>query len=210
MFVETILVLTFFWVGYLAYNLHRIRTNELRKESSILNKIISQNDDVRKILLAGMYQRFKSEVGKTADTPFDFEHFVAKTIQITLGGTCEVTPRSNDRGIDIYHYSEVGLQIVQVKCHAPNDRIDFTPIAVLHSQMVKQNTEGALVVTTSSFSEEAIKYANEVNVRLIDGEQFLDMWLQSINLIEEENGKDLFQHGQLSTSKMTALVPKRH
>ncbi|MDQ8735101.1 restriction endonuclease [Paenibacillus sp. LHD-38] len=189
MFAEWILILIFLGIGYMAYNLHRIRANELIKESSRLNKMLSLNVDVRKILLAGMYQRFKREEGKTEDTPLDFEYFVAKTIQIIQGGTCEVTPPSNDGGIDILHYSEDGLQLVQVKCYAPNNRIDFQPIAVLHSQMVKQDAEGALVVTTSSFSQEAIRYAKEVNVRLIDGEQFLDMWLQSINITLEEIGE---------------------
>lgn len=189
MFAESILVIIFFGLGYLAYYLHRLRVNHINKEAIRHNIINSLNNDVRKILLAGMYQRFKKEEGKTEDTPLDFEYFVAKTIQIIQGGKCEVTPPSNDGGIDILHYSDEGLQLVQVKCYAPNIRIDFQPIAVLHSQMIKQNAECALVVTTSSFSQEAIKYANEVNVRLIDGEQFLDMWLQSINITVEEIGE---------------------
>ena len=87
------------------------------------------------------------------------------------------------------HFTDVGLQIVQVKCYAPHNRVDFEHIAILHSQMVNQNADAALVITTSSFSQDEIKYADEVNVRLMDGQKFLDMWLQSISKSAEEIGE---------------------
>lgn len=189
MFAESILVIIFFGLACLAYYLHSLRSKQLAYEDIRNNKINSLHDDVRKILRAGIYQRYKREDGKTVDTPFDFEYFVAKTIQITEGGICEVTPSNNDGGIDILHFLDEGLELVQVKCYAPNNKVDFEPIAILHSQMIKQNANAAVVITTSSFSQEAIKYASEVNVRLIDGEQFLDMWLKSITITVEEIGE---------------------
>lgn len=56
-----------------------------RKEvESILPRVgnlFSVKDDLHNTLLTGLYHRFKKEEGKTEDTPWDFERFVARVME---------------------------------------------------------------------------------------------------------------------------------
>ncbi|MGO4109915.1 restriction endonuclease [Paenibacillus sp. YAF4_2] len=183
---ETLLVLTLFALGYYAFHLYSLKDSQIRLQQNKLSEFLKSKEDVHKILLAGMYQRFKKEEGKTEDTPYDFERFVAKTLEVVYKGKCTVTPSSNDGGIDILHDTNNGVELIQVKCYEPNAKLDFKPVAILHSQMIKQKVQKAAIIATCSYSDLAIKYADEVNVRLIDGKAFLEMWIQSIHTLEDE------------------------
>ncbi|MDV2885521.1 restriction endonuclease [Alkalihalophilus pseudofirmus] len=51
-------------------------------------------------------------------------------------------------------------------------------MALLHSNIVKYNATGGLVVTTAGFNKNAVKYASDLNIRLISGQMLVEMWLQ--------------------------------
>jgi restriction system protein len=76
----------------------------------------------------------------------------------------------------------------QVKCYKPENPVGFEPIAIIHSQMIKQKALGGFVVTTSYFTPNAIKYSEELNINLIDGQRLIDMWTQGVeNTINQTN-----------------------
>ncbi|WP_435164101.1 restriction endonuclease [Paenibacillus glycanilyticus] len=183
---ETLLVLTLFGIGYYAFHLYSLKDKQDQLHQHKLSEFLNSKEDVYNILLAGMYQRFKKEEGKLVDTPYDFERFVAKTLEVLYKGKCTVTPSSNDEGVDILHYTNDGLELIQVKCYDPNAKLNFEPVAILHSQMIKQQAQKAAIISTCSYSDFAIRYADEVNVRLIDGKTFLELWIQSISKLEDE------------------------
>jgi restriction system protein len=179
--VETLLFLSIVAFGVWVYILHQRNKKDYQQHLLKLGKLFSIRDDLHKTLLAGLYQRFKKEDGKTEDTPLDFEHFVAKVIQQYQGGKVEVTPGSGDGGIDLIHYREDGLYFGQVKCYNPNNNmVNYEPIAILHSQMVKQQAKGGFLVTTSNYNNNAVLYAEGLNIQLINGDQLLDMWIHAM------------------------------
>ncbi|MCI3918696.1 restriction endonuclease [Paenibacillus sp. TRM 82003] len=181
---------TFIALGLLAVVLHQRKTTELNNELSSLYRLISRNEDIKKILLAGMYQRFKKEEGKTEDTPIDFEHFVADTFRQYYGGEVRVTRATGDGGVDLIHEYEGKLRIGQVKCYAPAQAVDYIPVAVLHSQMQRYGADGGFVVSTSDYTRTATEYAESVGIDLLDGRQFLELWMETVRMAEEGETPD--------------------
>jgi restriction system protein len=174
--------------GYFMFWKYR---KEIRKVQSFLADLITTSDDLHKTLAIGLYHRFKKKYDiedEKAETPLDFERFVAKIIEDYYGGTTYVTRASGDFGVDIEHTREDGLYLGQVKCYAPHENVDFTPIAIIHSQMVKQNAKGGFVVTTSSFTSAAREYAEGLNIELIDGYTLVEYWAKGI-----ENKREKYQ-----------------
>lgn len=53
--------------------------------------------------------------------------------------------------------------------------IGLTTVKKLHENTVSQNMANGILITTSGFSESARKYALEKQIRLIDGEEFLNL-----------------------------------
>jgi restriction system protein len=42
-------------------------------------------------------------------------------------------------------------------------------IAILHSNIIKQGLQGGYVITTGDFTKNALRYAEELNIELING-----------------------------------------
>jgi restriction system protein len=170
-----------FWVFYL----HTSRVNQLHNEMSKLGQVVAVHDDVRKILLAGVFQRFRGEEGKSTDTPEEFEKFVAKVLQQYHGGETEIAAERHNGGVDIVHHLNDSVYLGQVVCAAPRQKVGYEPVAVLHSQIVRTRATGGFFISTSSFSAEAVDYAQDVGIELVDGERFLDMWIETVRTTEE-------------------------
>ncbi|MBP3962610.1 restriction endonuclease [Paenibacillus lignilyticus] len=61
-----------------------------------------------------------------------------------------------------------------------NYPVGFEPIAIIHSQMIKQKAAGGYVVTTSSFTQNAVDYAKGLNIELIGGQNLVELWIDSL------------------------------
>ncbi|SHG65610.1 restriction system protein [Ornithinibacillus halophilus] len=102
-------------------------------------------------------------------------------------GSVEVTPKSNDFGVDFTHQREDGLYLGQVKVHTSD--LDYTAIALVHSNMVKMEANGGYVITTSDFTPSARQYAKDLKIDLINGIELVEHWIDSMNstlLIEDD------------------------
>ncbi|GGH87578.1 restriction system protein [Pullulanibacillus pueri] len=156
--------------------------NRLKKENEKLkNRSIDHfkvKDEMKLSLLLGLYHRYKKEEDpEKEENPLQFERFVAKVMERYYSGETYVTRGSGDYGVDIEHSREDGLYLGQVKCYAPNHPVNYEPIAIIHSQMVKQGAAGGFVVTTSQFTSNAIGYAENLDIQLIDGITLVNMWI---------------------------------
>jgi restriction system protein len=69
---------------------------------------------------------------------------------------------------------EDGLYLGQVKCYYYD--LSYEPIALVHSQIEKQGAAGGFVVTTGSFTENALTYWHELK---IDGQTLVKYWVES-------------------------------
>ena len=144
------------------------------------------DEEIKQTPLIGLYHRFNKDIGSLEgedSNPYEFESFVAQVMEKKYGGNAFVIQRSGDYGVDIEHDREDGRYLGQVKCYS--DSIKFDPIALIHSNMVKEEATGGFVVTTSHFTEPAKKYNNGSNIELIDGMKLIDYWLQSLQKQEK-------------------------
>lgn len=152
-----------------------------------IEKYLEANDEMKKTLAMGLYLRFKVENEEAPakyssifmkEDPISFEYFAAEIFQASRGGSVWVSPASNDQGVDFEHNTENGLYLGQVKCHQGD--LSYEPIALIHSNMVKRGAVGGYVITTGSFTENARKYAEGLDIELIDGVRLVEEWLDGL------------------------------
>ncbi|MCM3594183.1 restriction endonuclease [Metabacillus idriensis] len=172
-------------------------------KSAVLSNKIESSLELKKTMALGLAIRFNYprvdkddgtyEFEKSSDIflkqlPLEFEEFVAQIFKKKYGGDIYVTRATGDFEIDFEHTRETGLYLGQVKAYRHD--LDFKPIAIIHSNMIKQNAVGGYVITTSSFTKAAREYAKNLNIQLIDGVQLVDYWLESMDsLVYETNAE---------------------
>lgn len=146
----------------------------------------SSQEDMKETLRIGLYNRFKREPGvDKEEDPLLFERFVADIMESLRGGRTFVTRSSGDYGIDIEERNERGLYLGQVKCYGDLNPVGFEPVAIVHSQMVKQQASGGYVVTTGRFTPNAFEYAQGLNIELISGHRLVELWLRQLEAKQE-------------------------
>lgn len=164
------------------------------QEASIVARQIETSLDLKRTMAMGLYFRFnfpyvknnnqEIKFVKSTDlflkqSPLQFEDFVVPIIKNQYGGNAFVTVKSGDYGVDFEHEREDGLYLGQVKAYKEN--LDFTPIALIHSNMVKRGARGGYVVTTSDFSPAAKEFAKGLNIELIDGIKLVTHWIGALD-----------------------------
>lgn len=157
------------------------------KAEEYLNNYVIQ-DEFKKTIALGLYQRFcnDSEEKQYSSTflksnPLEFENFIADVLKYRYGLESYVTKSTGDFGVDVEHGIGEGKVIGQVKCYLKD--IGYEPIAIIHSNMVKQKASKGYVVSTSGFTENARMYAEGLNIDLISGTDLVDMWINFKNPI---------------------------
>ncbi|UOR10553.1 restriction endonuclease [Halobacillus amylolyticus] len=162
---------------------------------------IKEDENIRKTLAMGLYYRFKKkEFEKTGDgkevaekysdlfikeDPISFERFVANVFEVKFNGTAWVTNPSWDFGVDFDLTVNDEKYLAQVKCY--KDDMGYEPIALLHSNVIKEEAAGGYIITTGSFNENARTYARGLkNIELIDGVELVEYWLEGVKEVDEE------------------------
>ncbi|MFB9327438.1 restriction endonuclease [Paenibacillus aurantiacus] len=169
--MKVLLSLAIVAICYLLY-LHYKQKRLLEKYRSNALDAFSSHQDMKETLRIGLYNRFKRDLEQEKDEdPLLFEHFVADIMTTIRGGSTYVTKSSGDFGVDIEERTEKGLYIGQVKCYNDINLVGYAPIAIIHSQMMKQGAVGGYVVTTSDFTTNARIYARGLKIELINGRQ---------------------------------------
>ncbi|UOQ91574.1 restriction endonuclease [Halobacillus shinanisalinarum] len=164
-----------------------------------ISEQIKADENIKKTLAMGLYYRFKknekTEEGKEVveknselfikEDPISFERFVANVFEMKFNGTAWVTNPSWDFGVDFDLTVKDEKYLAQVKCY--KDDIGYEPIALLHSNVIKEEAAGGYIITTGSFNENARTYARGLkNIELIDGVELVEYWLAGVKEVDEE------------------------
>jgi tetratricopeptide (TPR) repeat protein len=134
---------------------------ELQEQIRILNKRIKEQRDKRRKLLA------------TLD-PFIFEVQIAK-LYGSMGFSVINTPRTGDQGVDFFAIKDDKKYIVQCKHWVKP--VGEPVLRDLLGTKIHFKADYAILVTTSDFTEQAIRFANSHDIELIDSEKLITMIL---------------------------------
>lgn len=166
----------------LGFGLYWVR--EYREKTNDLNKLLASlaecNSEMKRTLLEGLVARFSSNQTDSDEISLDFQRFVARIMRLHYGGKTSVTRTNSDFGVDIQHWRKGKLYLGQVICQGQNEPVGYEPIAIIHSQILKQDAQGGFVATTSDFNTKAKQYAENLGIELINGAQLVDMWAASL------------------------------
>ncbi|MFC6757405.1 MULTISPECIES: restriction endonuclease [Haloarcula] len=117
---------------------------------------------------------------------YEFEALVAELWE-KQGWNTTVTSGSNDRGVDVIAEKNTPFyqkQLIQAKRYSPDSKVgspDIQQYSSLRHQM--DNVDSVVVVTTSDFTLQAQEAAKNLNVKIIDGKQFISL----INKLDAES-----------------------
>lgn len=140
---------------------------------------------------------------------YEFEELVADVWE-AQGYETTVTSGSSDRGIDVIAEKDglVGEKVlIQAKRYGEGNKVGSREIREYGSlRRQEENVDAVIVVTTSSFTREAENTAEDLNVKLVDGESLTDSMspeeMENIgddyNLIEKSNADS---SGRMKTQK---------
>lgn len=139
------------------------------KRQSVMEQVNAQRSATS---VANIVAQFRSQ-------PTDFEPFCADVFR-NLGWSAEVTPPVRDGGFDLKLYDPQGVSfIAECKCYEPKHRVGRPIIQKLQGANTTVGAQGMMVITTSGFSRDAVTYANQVGVQLIDGDMLVRLCAQA-------------------------------
>ncbi len=113
--------------------------------------------------------------------PYEFQDLVAALLHAMGYYTPFVAPKGPDGGVDIVAYKDpLGTETPRIKVqvkHRPNTSVPITDVKNLVGSLNKDGDIG-LFVTSGSFTSESDKFArtSHIHVKLIDLNQFIDLW----------------------------------
>lgn len=144
-------------------------------------------------------------INKYIQDPYQFETF-CKDLYEERGYIAKQTSKSKDGGYDLLIKKDGKTYIVECKCYQANHVISRPQLQKLAgaNQIVK--ADGMIFITTSSYSSDAVNFAKQTNIEIIDGEKLLSLVKKiDITLCEREV---LLEDWELSKNDILKLYPK--
>ncbi len=126
-----------------------------------------------------------------AKSPYEFQDMVAALLRAMKYYTPFVAPKGKDGGIDIIAYLDpLGAQTPRIKVqvkHKPDTTIGAADIRALLG--VLRAGDIALFVTSGTFSPDARNTSTSSRefIRLIDGDEFIDMWQEYYDKMTDDD-----------------------
>ena len=124
-------------------------------------------------------------------SPYEFQDMVAALLRAMGYHTPFIAPKGKDGGIDITAYLDpLGAQTPRIKVqvkHKPETAIGASDIRALLG--VLRAGDIALFVTSGTFSPDAKTTGTSSRefIRLIDGDEFIDMWLEFYDKMTDDD-----------------------
>lgn len=131
--------------------------------------------------------------------PYEFQDLVAALLRAMGYHTDFIAERGKDGGLDIVAYQDVlGIQTPRIKVqvkHYPKNPISVEPIRSLKG-LLNPGEEVGLFVTSGTFSSDARRFAREatIHIKLIDGEDLIDLWQKNYQKLTDEDKNMLPLH----------------
>jgi len=118
-------------------------------------------------------------------SPYAFEEFIAEVLT-KLGYKVVSTPKTRDGGVDlrILKKEDIGdiLYLVECKLYQPRKKVSVAVVRQLYGVVQYEDATGGLIVTTSSFTKDAVNFQKDACYRLSLRDYFgIQEWLQEIN-----------------------------
>lgn len=123
--------------------------------------------------------------------PYEFQDLVAALLKAMGYYIQSVAPRGKDGGIDIVAYTDpLGAKTPRIKVqvkHKPDSAIGASDIRALLG--VLRAGDIALFVTSGTFSSDARNTSTSSRefIRLIDGDEFIDMWQEYYDKMSDDD-----------------------
>lgn len=139
--------------------------------------------------------------------PYDFEDLVAEVYRM-YGWNVSVTSSSQDRGVDVIatqHYPIKLKVLIQVKRYNEGNSVGSPEITQYAALKEQEDGDLVAVVTSSQFTKQAVKIAEQLNVKLVDGDKLCS---SIADLKEVEHFENLFGSKSESNSKAKFTTKK--
>lgn len=126
-----------------------------------------------------------------AADPYVFQNMVAALLRGMGYHIPFVAPKGKDGGVDVIAYSDpLGatrpILKVQVKHYKPDNPVPPEVVRGLLG-VCRASGDTPIVVTSGRFTDSAKAEARQSNVRLIDGDEFVSLWVQYYDKMSEED-----------------------
>lgn len=124
--------------------------------------------------------------------PYEFQDLVAALLRAMGYHTDFIAERGRDGGIDIIAYQDpLGIKTPRIKVqvkHYPKNPIAPDPLRSLKG-LLHTGEEVGLFVTSGTFSSEARRFSREStgHIKLIDGEEFIQLWRKFYDKLNDED-----------------------
>jgi hypothetical protein len=112
---------------------------------------------------------------------YEFEHLVAD-LWGEMGWQTQVETQSMDAGVDVRAVKSVPYEqkvLIQAKRYSGSNKVggpDIQQYSALKNQ--EENVDKVVVVTTGEFTRSARRRANDLNVKLVDGDDLVDLLVE--------------------------------
>lgn len=120
------------------------------------------------------------------NNPYDFELFTADLFR-RMGCAAQTTSKTNDGGFDIVLFKNGRRSIVECKCYAPDQTIGRPLLQKLAGANMIAKAEFMVFVATCDFSREARKYAERVDITLINGTKLIELVRHYFHNLNQNN-----------------------
>lgn len=141
-----------------------------RNAIDVLNTQLKELKSNPSYILATGFDSVNGLLVRYKGKPTDFENYVASLYR-SRGYDVRVTPRTNDGGIDILMEKDGVTYSVEVKLYSPDNVVSREQIQKLWAAQLHSNINESIFVTTSRFSSEAIAFAAEHGITLVNGHE---------------------------------------
>ncbi len=142
--------------------------NDVVYQESWENDLIEEDLEIQKDLQK-IHQKLK---------PLEFEQLCVRLLN-EMDANVQITPGSHDGGIDaegLINVGPINFRIVaQFKMHDPKKPIGPAIVDQLKGSMEKFSADRAILISTSSYTKTAKKAAHIHSIRLIDGEELIEL-----------------------------------
>src|ERR1019366_4518198 len=164
------------------------RARLMIKRFELLSKPVVTVDDVAEVLAAfeGDVQRWVTASGASSDlasmSGVDFERLVISLFR-KMGFVAEMTKASGDGGIDIEATLDKpvvgGRYLIQCKRFATDSLVGSPTVREFYGALIADRKAAkGILVTTSGYSAQAKKFAENLPIELIDGTMLAELFTQ--------------------------------
>ncbi len=167
------------------------KTREIEDETEEPTDETAENENAMNLDLLESDAREGIRRYMISKTPYEFQDMVAALLRAMGYHTPFIAPKGKDGGIDIIAYVDpLGAQTPRIKVqvkHKPETTIGASDIRALLG--VLRAGDIALFVTSGAFSQDAKSTGTNSRefIRLIDGDEFIEMWQEYYDKMSDED-----------------------